>query len=105
MLPLQPGVALDADDGEVVEGAKGVGLVFTFLQELGLAQVAPRLEVIGIRAVLDEADLAISDVDVVPADAGGGLRAVTCAADLRHRQGPRAPACHGWAASSQACEK
>jgi len=85
-------VAFEADGAGFVEGPEGGGLV-ALLQELGLAEVTPGLEVVGVGAVLDEADLAAA-LQVVLADDGPSFQVVLGAGDagLGHGLGP---VCHG----------
>ena len=86
-----PNVAIDADDGEAVELEELLSLV-SLAKEEGFAVVTPRLQVIGIVGVLDEANGAIDHLQVMPADDGRAPFAVGVATD--HHGPPRRPCRH-----------
>lgn len=77
-------VTLGADDLHVVEGSKRVGHR-SFAREEPLAFVAPRLKVVGIGAVLDEADDPLLGTRDVSADDGGDDSAAMLGAVERER--------------------
>src|SRR6185503_15615087 len=86
-----PNVAIDADDGEAVELEELLSLVSLAKEEV-LAVVTPRLQVIGIVGVLDEANGAIDHLQVMPTDDGRAPFAVAAATD--HHRPPRRPRRH-----------
>lgn len=64
---LQQCIAVHADQREVIELAELVRHA-ALTKEQRLAVLAPTLEVIGIRGVLDESDAALMHLDVMPAN-------------------------------------
>ena len=66
MARLHPRVTVDAYDREVIELKERLGLV-PFAKEEILAVVTPRLQVIRVIGILDEANNAISHFQLVPA--------------------------------------
>ena len=73
-------VANNADQGHVVERSEALRHL-AFLEEELLAVIAPRLQVVRIRVVLDEPDLAFFLLDQVPADYRGDTLAMFTTVD------------------------
>jgi hypothetical protein len=81
-------VAVDADDGKIVEDTKIVGLV-AFLQEHPLTVITPSLKVVWIIRVLNEPYSAVMYLNMVSTDDRRGSFAVPVAVN-QHRYDPPA---------------
>jgi hypothetical protein len=75
MLRLELGVANDANNREVIESQEFF-CVFAFATEERFALIAPCLQVIGVRAVLDKADDFLVCGDMMAADDSSRHRAM-----------------------------